>query len=130
MVYPKELDGLIPSSLNHCWHTFPLAAALLEALVVFHRYPGNFQALVVNFTVSTGYIVWIVWVFTKASIWPYPLFKIIPLPGLPVFFLANFLIILAFYQIGKLVCYLRWKGRCIFMIIWPALNLGIMGDDD
>ena len=117
MIYPLELDSLIPSSLNHCWHTMPLVAALLEALVVFHRYPSNFHAMIVNFIVSTIYIVWIVWVFTTASIWPYPFFQIIPMPGLPLFFGANFVILLMLYQVGKLVCYFRWKG----MVVRPGV---------
>lgn len=110
LVYPLVLDKHIPVSLNHCWHTAPLILVLLETLVVFHRYPSNIGAMVSNFLVSTLYIVWIVWVFTKASIWPYPFFKFIPLPGLPVFFAVNFFIVVMFYFLGKLFCYLGWKG--------------------
>ncbi len=128
MIYPVELDGVIPFMLNHCWHTVPLVTALLEALVVFHRYPSNFQAAVIGFLFSTSYIVWIVWVFTKAGIWPYPFFKIIPMPGLPLFFAANFTIELVFYFTGKLVCYLRWKGNDVIVVV--IIGVVMMGDDD
>ena len=115
MIHPAEIDKYIPASLNHCHHTFPVLLVLLESLIVFHRYPNNTVASFLNFLTSTLYIVWIVWVFTKAGIWPYPFFKLIPLPGLPVFFTVNFFIFLMFYFLGKAVCYLRWKGKDFVM---------------
>lgn len=114
LVYPLVLDQYIPVSLNHCWHTFPIVFSFLEALVVFHRYPSSMWGMVVVCGFSSLYIVWIAWVYTAAKIWPYPFFKIIPLPALPVFFLTNFLIAVLFQQFGRLCCYLRWKGKCFY----------------
>lgn len=110
MVYPQELDKYIPSYLNHCWHTVPAIFIVLEAIIVFHRYPSKMLSAVFVFVISTTYIVWIVLVFTKANIWPYPFFRIIPLPALPVFFTVNFIIALLLHFVGRLCCYLRWKG--------------------
>ena len=110
MVYPQELDKYIPAMLNHCWHTLPLFSGILEALVVFHRYPSHMTAVSCVFVFSTLYIIWIVWVFTNANIWPYPFFKLFPLPSLPLFFLANFIIAVMFQLFARVFCYLRWKG--------------------
>ena len=110
LVHPVEMDKYIPPSLNHCQHTFPLLLVALEAIIVFHRYPSNTIATFTNFTFSTMYIIWIVWVFTMSGIWPYPFFKLVPLPALPVFFFVNFFICLTLYFVGKVFCYLRWKG--------------------
>lgn len=111
MVHPAELDQYIPSILNHLYHTAPIVLSFLEALTVFHRYPSNPSAVLAVFLVSTAYIVWIVWVFTRASIWPYGFFEVMPLPVIPLFFLFSFLVCLGFYFLGKLCCYLRWKGN-------------------
>ena len=111
MVYPHEVELVIPSILNHFWHTAPLLLVFLELLVVFHRYPSNTIATCAVLGLSTSYIVWIVWVFTNAAIWPYPFFKLIPLPALPIFFIINLVIITTFYFVGKWGCYLRWKGE-------------------
>ena len=111
MVYPKELDKYIPSLLNHCWHTIPTFFIFFENVFVFHRYPGNMRAVQFLFVVSTLYIVWIVWVFTSANIWPYPFFKLIPLPAFPLFFSVMFLISIFFYFVGKFFCYFRWRGK-------------------
>lgn len=110
VIYPLELDQYIPQSLNHCWHTLPIIFTFLEAFVVFHRYPSVMSATFTAFVGSTAYIIWIVFVFTKAGIWPYDFFKMIPFPALPLFFVANFLIVLGFQFVGRLCCYLRWKG--------------------
>lgn len=110
LIHPAELDEYIPVSLNHCQHTFPLLLVVLEGLIVFHRYPSNAVAALTNFSFSTLYIVWIVWVFTVSGNWPYAVVKVVPLPALPVFFTMNFFISLVFYFLGKFFCYLRWKG--------------------
>jgi len=111
MILSQDEERHIPLALRHCYHTVPVLLVLVELLLVFHRYPSNMRAVMVVFGVSTTYIVWIVWVFTRAGIWPYGFFKLIPLPALPVFFVSNFLITVAFYFLGKWTCYLRWRGE-------------------
>ena len=110
MIHPASLDAYIPVGLNHCTHTLPALFTLLEAVIVFHRYPSTMWCTFIAFVVSTLYIVWIVRIYTVTKTWPYGFLNIIPLPALPLFFLANFFIALAFQFVGKLFCYLRWKG--------------------
>uniref|UniRef100_A0A8C9L7N8 Androgen-dependent TFPI-regulating protein n=1 Tax=Pavo cristatus TaxID=9049 RepID=A0A8C9L7N8_PAVCR len=45
LVYPKSLDGVIPSWLNHTMHTAVLPLALLEILATPHRYPAKKKGL-------------------------------------------------------------------------------------
>ncbi len=111
LVFPQEVERHIPRLLNHSIHTAPIVLVFVELLLVFHRYPSNLKAMMIVFGISTVYIVWIVWVFTRASVWPYGFFQVIPLPALPLFFISCFLITLLFYFLGKWCCYLRWKGE-------------------
>ena len=117
MILPREVERHIPHLLSHCFHTAPIILVFLELLLVYHRYPDNMKGILMVFVMCTAYIVWIVWVFTKASIWPYGFFKLIPLPALPVFFLTNFVIAVLFYFAGKWCCYLRWKGESYFDLL-------------
>ena len=110
-MFPQELDAFIPSLHNHFCHTVPIIMTFLEAMVVFHQYPSYMVGILVVFIVCTLYIVWIVWVFTITNVWPYPFIKLIPLPVLPVFFTANYVISVLFYLVGKFTSYLRWKGK-------------------
>ena len=115
VIFPTELDQYIPQGLNHCWHTFPVLIVFLEAVIVFHRYPSTKLCAFGVFMLSALYIVWIVWVYSVAEIWPYDFFDLLPTVALPLFFLSNFLIILAFQFVGKHCCYLRWKGILSFL---------------
>ena len=110
-IYPKSLDKTIPFILNHYWHTGIAVTSLIEAVVVFHRYPSNFKAFFMQFLIATVYIVWIVWIFTTVGRWPYPFMKAIPLPLFPVFCLTCLLLDYAFYFVGWLICYIRWRGK-------------------
>ena len=113
LIYPTFLDNTIPTILNHLWHTTVVLCALVELVVVFHRFPGNWTATLVTFGYSFSYMIWIIWVFTMSRAWPYPFFNVIPLPLLPLFFLACSFIGLLFYFLGKMLCYLRWPSELI-----------------
>lgn len=110
-IYPERLDKTIPFSLNHCWHTGIAVTSLVEVVVVFHRYPSNIKAFIMQFVIATLYIVWIVWLFTVTGKWPYPFMAKIPLPLFPVFCLTCLFIDVGFYFIGKALCYVRWRGK-------------------
>ena len=111
LVYPENLDKLIPSDLNHHWHTGIIVTSLIEIIVVFHRYPSNFRAFIMQFLITTAYLVLIVWIFSVTNKWPYPFLAMIPLPLFPVFCVINLLIFVVFYYIGKVLCYFRWRGK-------------------
>ena len=117
LIYPAYMDNTIPFVLNHCWHTFIVVCVLIELVFVFHPLPSNWTAALITFGYSFAYMIWIVWVFTMSREWPYPFFTAIPLPVLPLFFITCSLIGLGFYYLGKLLCYLRWKGMQVLAVI-------------
>ena len=110
-IYPAELDKTIPFILNHFWHTGIIITSLIEVVVVFHRYPSNFKAFLMQFAIATAYIMWMVYLFNVTGRWPYPFIKLIPLPLFPVFCLSCLLVDVVFYFIGKFLCQLRWRGE-------------------
>ncbi len=111
LIYPLALDKTIPFELNHLWHTTIVVCVLIELVVVFHRFPSNWTAIIITFIYSFGYMIWIVWIFTMSRKWPYPFFNLIPPPVIPLFFLVCSLIGVLFYFLGKGLCYLRWPGK-------------------
>lgn len=115
-IYPERLDKTIPFILNHYWHTGIVLTAIIEAMVVFHRYPSNFKAFVIMSLTATLYIVWMTWVFTATGKWPYPFLEKIPLPLFPVFCLFCLVVDVVFYFIGKLLCHIRWRGNNVRVI--------------
>ena len=111
LIHPERLDKLIPVELNLHHHAGIMVTSIIEILIVFHRYPSNFRAYMIQFLVTTLYLFWTVWVFSVTSKWSYPFMEKIPLPIFPVFCAINLMIYVAFYYVGKLLCYFRWRGK-------------------
>ena len=110
LIHPERLDKLIPFDLNQHEHTGIMIVSLIEMMVVFHRYPSNFKAFMMQFLITTLYIIWIVWVFSVTGRWSYTFLQKLPLPIFPIFCIINLLVYVAFYYIGKVFCYFRWRG--------------------
>lgn len=110
-IYPERLDKTIPFVLNHYWHTGIAITSIIEAVVVFHRYPSNFKAILMQSLMATLYVVWITLVFSVTGKWPYPFMRAIPLPLFPVFCLACLSVDVIFYFVGKFLCHFRWRGN-------------------
>ena len=97
--------------LNHLWHSTILLYALVEMLLVFHRYPSNAVAAAFIFIYSSCYIAWLVWIVIVSDIWVYPFLKMMPPVLTSVFFAASIFVFLGIYFVGKMISYLRWGER-------------------
>ncbi len=116
LIFPKELDEFIPAALVHYAHTAILITALIELVLVFHRFPSNMVGIGMMFTYSTAYIIWIVWNFTVTKTWVYPFIDKMPLPVITVFFAGCFFFNVAVYFGGKVLCYLTWRGTYVYYV--------------
>ena len=76
----------------------------------------------IQFLVTTLYLFWTVWVFSVTSKWSYPFMEKIPLPIFPIFCAINLMIYVAFYYVGKLLCYFRWRGKGMILLLTVVIN--------
>ncbi|XP_073438567.1 androgen-dependent TFPI-regulating protein-like isoform X1 [Dendrobates tinctorius] len=112
LVYPKELDSIIPQWLNHAMHTFILPLMLIELVTCSHQYPSKKSGLAVLVSFGIVYLSWVYWVHYAADIWVYPILAKLDAVGMLVFFTSSFLIMLTFYLFGEWLTRLRWgSGR-------------------
>ncbi|XP_068120389.1 androgen-induced gene 1 protein-like [Hyperolius riggenbachi] len=111
LVYPKELDKIIPVWLNHTMHTFILPPLLIELLVCSHQYPGRKAGITLLSVLCLVYLSWILWVHYAADIWVYPILAKLDPVGMTVFFGASLLIMVPFYCLGEVLTQLRWGSR-------------------
>lgn len=111
LIHPERLDKLIPVELNLHHHAGIIVTSIIEIVVVFHRYPSNFRAFMMQFLITTLYLFWTVWVFSVTGKWSYPFLAKLPLPIFPIFCAVNLLIFVVLYYVGKLLCYFRWRGK-------------------
>ncbi|XP_075032896.1 androgen-dependent TFPI-regulating protein-like isoform X2 [Mixophyes fleayi] len=112
LVYPKELDSIIPQWLNHTMHTFILPLLLIELLACSHQYPSKKSGLATLMVFCFAYLSWILWVYYASGIWVYPILAKLDAVGMSVFFAISFLIMVPFYCLGEWLTQLRWgSGR-------------------
>ncbi|CAF3754424.1 unnamed protein product [Adineta steineri] len=107
-VYPKELDTLFPSVLNHIMHTLPGIALCLENLVHYHRYPSRLLGLSLVIIIFVAYITWvhylhrIHWLTFRENVWVYPILNELSPTYRGLFFLGAALFSIGLYFIGEM----------------------------
>ncbi|XP_015268460.1 PREDICTED: androgen-induced gene 1 protein-like [Gekko japonicus] len=111
LVYPRELDDVNPTWLNHSMHTTILPLLFIELVICPHKYihptEGIFGLTVFTFT----YLCWIMWVHYASGIWAYPVLGVLNTPGKIVFFSIAYCIVLTFYVLGKVLTKQLWARR-------------------
>ena len=115
LLIPPGLDvAAVPSLplLNHLWHSTIVLCAMVEMLLVFHRYPSNGVAATFIFVYSGGYIAWVIWIVIVSDFWVYPFLKMMPPVLTSIFFAASIFLLLGIYFVGKVIACLRWGDRC------------------
>ncbi|CAH3170401.1 unnamed protein product [Porites lobata] len=112
LIFPKALDKVIPSWINHVLHTWCAVLIIIEGAFIKHKYPKNRLGLGLLTFASVAYLLWITWIAYVAEFWVYPFLRAMPNNGRVVFFTLSFCIIVFFYFLGK------WKT----MFIWGGDN--------
>ncbi|XP_013383837.1 androgen-induced gene 1 protein-like isoform X3 [Lingula anatina] len=108
LVYPAELDKIIPSWLNHVMHTTVLPFLLIEAYVVYHEYPSKKVGIPGIVFFSSLYQFWILWIAFKADIWVYPILRVLSWPMRIVFMVLCWVLVMILYLCGHEVTQMCW----------------------
>ncbi|XP_019632839.1 PREDICTED: androgen-induced gene 1 protein-like isoform X2 [Branchiostoma belcheri] len=115
LVYPSKLDAIIPTWLNHVWHTTTVPVLLLEMYVVRRRYPARTAALPGTVFFGAAYLIWIRIVAHYGGFWVYPFLEVMGPIGTSVFNMAAVGMLCVFYMVGEYVNTKLW-GRDAFEI--------------
>ncbi|KAH0619203.1 hypothetical protein JD844_019000 [Phrynosoma platyrhinos] len=111
LVYPKELDDINPSWLNHSMHTTILPLLFIELFICAHKYPGRIKGILGLGFFAVTYITWILWVHHKSGIWAYPVLEVLSQSGMIVFFSVSFSVLITFYFLGEQLTKWLWARR-------------------
>ena len=114
LVYPEAFDKVVPSWLNHFWHTTIGVWVLFEMLLVFHRFPSSGVAVSIHFVYNAAYIAWIGWIYTQTKFWVYPIMAVLPAPFLVLFIAGCMFFGLGIFFAGKYISYLRWGQSSVY----------------
>ena len=115
LIHSRSLDKYIPPFLNHLLHTAILPCALME-LYHHHLYLSRLKALLCILVYFGVYLLWLLWIYFVAGIWPYKLFYSIPIPVLPLFFALCLTIYMGFYIFGEMLTNHRKKNVIILSL--------------
>lgn len=108
LVYPKALDKVIPSWLNHVMHTTILPFLLIDKFLVYHQYPSRKAGFVTIMSLAMLYLTWILWVAYYANIWVYPILKVLQPHHKVVFILAMLVLFVFLYLLGEFINKTIW----------------------
>ena len=114
LVYPESFDKVIPSWLNHFWHTTIGVFVLFEVMLVYHRFPKSGLAACISFIFNTAYIAWVGWIYGQTNFWVYPIMAILPIPVLLLFFAVCMFFSFSLFFFGRHVSTLRWGPTNVY----------------
>ncbi|XP_014000908.1 androgen dependent TFPI regulating protein 1 [Salmo salar] len=110
MVYPKFLDDIIPSWLNHALHTVILPLALLQMYIQPHRYGSKMRGILGLAFFSAVYLGWVLWVHHAAGIWVYPIMERLSPVGLVIFLGVACITLAPLYLLGEKLNHKIWRS--------------------
>ncbi|XP_060089210.1 androgen-induced gene 1 protein-like [Heteronotia binoei] len=111
LVYPRELDDVNPTWLNHSMHTTILPLLFIELVISPHKYVRKRMGVLGLTIFTVSYLCWIIWVHYASGIWAYPVLEVLDISGKIVFFSIAYCIVLMFYFLGWLLTKKLWGRR-------------------
>lgn len=108
LVYPKVLDDVIPSWLNHVMHTAPVFFMTVDTILTCHKMPKRSTGIVWMVILVLFYEFCLVMWYLVEGIWAYPFFDVLDTTGKAVFFLGAIVFFLILYLIGDGLNSLIW----------------------
>ena len=114
LVYPESFDRVVPTWLNHFWHTTIGLFVLFEMMLVYHRFPKSGVAACLSFAFNAAYIAWVGWIYGQTKFWVYPIMAVLPIPILLLFFAACMFFSFSLFFFGRHVSTLRWGPASVY----------------
>lgn len=111
LIFPKALDKIFPSWLNHLLHTWCAVLIIIEGAFIQHKYPRNHVGLGLLAAFGASYLIWITWIAYVAEFWVYPFLRMMPNSGRVAFFVVAACVLAFFYFLGKWKTIFIWGGE-------------------
>nr|XP_020652790.1 androgen-dependent TFPI-regulating protein isoform X1 [Pogona vitticeps] len=118
LVYPKNLDLVIPEWMNHAMHTAIFPLALLELFTTPRRYPSKGKGFSLLGIAGFAYTSWVLWIYSVTGKWVYPVFEVLSPLGRVAFFSIGFLIMFFIYNVGEFLCRMIWGDSIVILDIY------------
>lgn len=101
LIFPASMDAFFPAWLNHLMHTLPLAAVVLETVLVYHAHQRGHARLVPISVAYILYLSWLMYIRVVGGFWVYPVFEQLNTAGVIGFFFALTVPTMVLYVFGE-----------------------------
>ncbi|KAM9444636.1 androgen dependent TFPI regulating protein 1 isoform 1-T1 [Clarias gariepinus] len=108
LVFPKVLDDIIPTWLNHAMHTVILPLLLVQMFLQHHKHPSRSTGILTLALFVALYLAWVLWVHHVSGIWVYPIMAHLSPVGLVVFLGVSSLSMAPLYLLGEKLSRVVW----------------------
>lgn len=108
LVFPKVLDDIIPTWLNHAMHTVILPLLLVQMFLQHHKHPSRSRGILALALFASLYLAWVLWVRHASGIWVYPIMAHLSPAGLVVFLSVASLSMAPLYLLGEKLNRVIW----------------------
>ncbi|ELU18491.1 hypothetical protein CAPTEDRAFT_168148 [Capitella teleta] len=108
LVFPKALDAIIPTWLNHIMHSTVIVFLLFEKFFIYIDHPSRSKGLMGTVLFASIYQAWILWIAFYADIWVYPVLQVLGLAGRAAFIGGCWLTLMPIYLLGERITYAIW----------------------
>jgi len=109
LVFPRILDPVFPSWLNHIMHTNIVVFIVLEVFTSYRKYPSRTLGLAGLSAFMLSYLAWIHVVKHYSGAWVYPVLEVLAFPQRIVFFIAILIFTLNLYLFGEFLNNIIWS---------------------
>jgi len=111
LIYPDLFVRLVPSYVNHFWHSAILLWVLLEVYFVRHHFPSNTTAVITLLSFCLSYNTWLLYIHYKTGHWVYPFLGKLSYLQVQGFFIFCMLISTSMYFLAKKLTSVFWGQR-------------------
>ncbi|XP_013110928.1 androgen-induced gene 1 protein isoform X1 [Stomoxys calcitrans] len=109
LVFPKALDAVFPTWLNHIMHTNIVVFIVLEMFISFRAYPSRVKGLTGLATFIGAYLVWLHIIKHYSGVWVYPILEVLQFPQRIMFFGGCLGLAVGLYIFGEVLNNLVWS---------------------
>ncbi|KAL5014095.1 hypothetical protein ScPMuIL_008365 [Solemya velum] len=111
LVYPKELDKIIPAWMNHAMHTTVLPLLLLEKYLIYHKYPCRRDGMLGLLFFASLYAAWIFWIAYYVDLWVYPILQVLQIHERAIFIVLLYAFFISIYILGEAITKFLWRNH-------------------
>lgn len=111
LIFPRVLDAVCPSWVNHALHTSVSISALIELVVTYRKYPKKSVGNTIVSFFQLSYLAVVFVFYFKYDMWVYPFLAVLSWPVRIAFFMTTLGFGIGMYRMCEMLNNVVWSTR-------------------